>query len=81
MVIFYRPKARQIFRRSHFCHTCDDRRLVGEDFEDVKKENLGLNAAGRGLKTCNADITVKLYAYEFTNVRKAETNLMPTVLL
>ena len=55
--------------------------MVGEDFEDVKKENLGLNAAGRGLKTCNADITVKLYAYEFTNVRKAETNLMPTVPL
>ena len=47
--------------------------MVGEDYEDIKKEDLGLNAAGRGLKTCNADIIFELYAYWFTHVIKDET--------
>ena len=61
------------FNKKSICHECDDRRLVGEDFEDVKKEDLGLNAAGRGLKTCNADLIVELYAYGFTHAIKDET--------
>ena len=50
-----------IYKKSIF-HNYDDQRLVGEDFEDVKKYDLGLNAAGSGLKTCNADLVVELYA-------------------
>ena len=61
------------FNKKSICHECDDRRLVGEDYEDIKKEDLGLNAAGRGLKTCNADLIFELYAYWFTHVIKAET--------
>ena len=60
------------FNKKSICHECDDRRLVGEDFEDVKKEDLGLNAAGRGLKTYNADLVGKLRADGFTDVITAD---------
>ena len=65
----------KLYKKSIF-HKCDDRRLGGEYFEDVKKEYLGLNASGRGLKTCNDYLAVELYAYGFTDVRKSETNII-----
>ena len=57
--------------KKSICHECNDRRLVGEYFEDIKKEDLGIHAAGRGLKTCKADIVVELHKYGLTYVRKA----------
>ena len=52
---------------------CDERRLVGEDYEDIKKEDFGLNADGRGLKTRSADLVDELCANGFTDVITAET--------
>ena len=66
-----RSKAR-LYKKST-CRQCDDRRLVGEDYEDIKKEDFGLNADGRGLKTCSADLVDELRANGFTDVITAET--------
>ena len=79
-----RNKSKARINKRSRCRRCDDRRLVGEYFQDNKKEGFVLNAAGRDLgykgkkgkvksRECSADLAKELSENGFRGVRKAET--------